>query len=203
MIRAAVLVAALISSPAKADTIRLAEGDVACVGYDAETTTCLTKGTVIGEDGARLSYFKETLLGDYDPPHALTMFSQMEIKGGRYCLVPGSIRSAVFPAMTAQAQILTMGVNRANNRLSRVGYCTEYRRCGDLINSTAWLGGLRNPATDTTFRLFRAGDPMIEELTVRAASFTELDAQPKGVANCPLVSKNLSDKNIDVPSALA
>jgi hypothetical protein len=175
VIRAALLVATLACTPAGADTIRLGKGDVACVSYDAATATCLTKGTVIGNDAARLSYSKESLLGDYDPPHALTMFSQMEVKEGRHCLVPGSIRSAVFPAMSVQAQILSMGVNRANNDLSRLGYCTEYRRCGDLIVSSAWLGGLRHPSTDTAFRLFRAGDPVLDDLRVRPTTFKELN----------------------------
>lgn len=187
MIRAGVLLALLtFASPVWADTIALAKGDVACVGYDASDQTCLSKGTVISDDGTRLSYSKETLLGDYEPPLALTMFSQIDAKESRYCLVSGSIRSVIFPAMTPQAQILNFNANRSNEELSRLGYCTEYRRCGDLIISNAWIGGLRDPRGDTSLRLFRAGDPVIEDLSVRPASFDDLNRPVD--TECPLVS---------------
>lgn len=179
----------LLAAPASAAEIKFAEGDVICVRHNPADQTCLTKGTFISAGEGRVSYTEETLFSEYDPDLALTSFSQLTRQGSRLCLVPGTIRAVVFPEMSAPAQILSMSLTASSERLARQGYCVEHRRCGTHFLSLAWRGGLRDPSGDSSFTLFRAGDPVIKRLSVRPATFADLaDQVESGALKCQSTS---------------
>jgi len=164
------------SEPTTPDAAQLMSGDVICVGYDSNSTSCLVKQTISAGDANDITILDEMRLVDFGSPLVLRTLMTSKKHGPRYCLQPKKIRAVVVPETHASGPVLTIATVEGLNLYAQAEFCIEHRPCGDQYVALAFAGDLRFADEDMVYTLFRNGNPETTKLNTREMKIEELDA---------------------------